>query len=256
MGATIGPDGSWYVGGKKLSHKDADALVEKSGVAADNAHQQWGTGGIIDRNRNFTGNLLKNLAPAAAFIPGVGPLAAAAIGAGAGALGRGVQHGTNFGDIAKQGAQSGAAAYGLDKVAGAASAGAKAGGILGGAKSAAGALPGALKPVPVGGGLEGILGAIPGLGGALGGVGDFLTGNNGLNALGIAQGLNAAQLGQKSGNYAELAGANADRRWSSQAPLREKGIAGMLKPQPIDLSGLEAQRRQGNPFAVPQPIGR
>ncbi len=108
---------------------------------------------------------------------------------------------------------------------------------------------------------------IPGLGGvsdalkgalspkALGGVGDFLTGNGGLNALGLAQGANAAYLGQKAGNFADLAAKQADDRWKAQGALRDKGIAGMLKPQPIDLSGLQAQRQVGNVFAKAIPLG-
>lgn len=88
----------------------------------------------------------------------------------------------------------------------------------------------------------------------LGDIGTFLTGNNGLNALGIAQGANAAALGQKSSNFGDLAAKGADARWNAQAPLRAKGIQGMLAPAPIDLSGLQAQRQVGNPFARPVPL--
>lgn len=247
IGATIGPDGWWYLNGKKLSHDEADRLVNAVGAGVE-GQEKWGTGGIIDRNRNFTGNLLRNVAPLAGLIPGVGGLAAAGIGAAAGAAGRGIQKGTNIGDILKQGVQSGGSAYGLDKLAGAASAGAKGGGLLGGAKSAAGAIPGVLKPVPVGG----LGGLIPGLSGGMGGVGDWLK-DFGLPAAGVA---NAAYLGQKSGNFADLAAKQADERWRAQGALRDKGIAGMLKPQPIDLSALEAQRQNGNPFALkPMPVG-
>lgn len=71
---------------------------------------RWGHGGIfgaasdaVERNRDSYGNLLKNVAPLAAFTPLGG------VGAGAvAALGQGIQHGSNLGDILKSGA-SGAA---------------------------------------------------------------------------------------------------------------------------------------------------
>lgn len=108
MGASIGPDGWWYKDGKRLDHNQADAMANTAGVAADNAHQQWGTGDIWDRNRNFVGNALKNVAPvAAALIPGIGALAAGAIGGLGSALGAGIKHGTNVGDIAKTGVENG-----------------------------------------------------------------------------------------------------------------------------------------------------
>jgi len=101
MGATIGSDGWWYKGGKKLSHDEADALAKSTGTAADNAHQQWGTGDIWDRNRNFVGNALKNVAPIAGILTGgVGGVLLGGLGAAAGA---GVRHGTNIGNIAKTG---------------------------------------------------------------------------------------------------------------------------------------------------------
>lgn len=59
-------------------------------------------------NRDQFGNALKNVAPAAGLIPGVGAGLGALLGGVGSALGRGVQHGANFGDILKQGA-SGAA---------------------------------------------------------------------------------------------------------------------------------------------------
>ena len=113
MGASIGPDGWWYKDGKRLDHNQADALANSAGVAADNAHQQWGTGDIWDRNRNFVGNALKNISPvAAALIPGIGALAAGAIGGLGSALGAGIKHGTNIRDIAKTGVENGLMAAG------------------------------------------------------------------------------------------------------------------------------------------------
>lgn len=105
MGATIGPDGWWYKGGQRLDHNQADAMANTAGVAADNAHQQWGTGDIWDRNRNFVGNALKNAAPIAGILTGgLGGVALGGLGA---ALGSGIHHGTNIGDIAKTGVENG-----------------------------------------------------------------------------------------------------------------------------------------------------
>jgi hypothetical protein len=66
----------------------------------------------VEHNRDFLGNALKNVSPLAFLIPGLGPMAAAGLGAAGSALGRGIQHGANIGDILKQGAQGGAEAYG------------------------------------------------------------------------------------------------------------------------------------------------
>jgi len=104
MGATIGGDGWWYKDGRKLSHKEADALANSTGTAVDNAHQQWGTGGLVDRNRNFVGNALKNVAPIAGVLTGgVGGVLLGGLGAAAGA---GIRKGTNIGNIAKTGVEN------------------------------------------------------------------------------------------------------------------------------------------------------
>lgn len=62
-------------------------------------------------NRNFLGNALKNVSPAAFLIPGVGPLAAAGLAGAGSALGRGIQKGANVGDILRQGVQGAGEAY-------------------------------------------------------------------------------------------------------------------------------------------------
>lgn len=63
-------------------------------------------------DRKQFGGAVSKLAPlAAAFIPGVGP--AALVGGLGSAIGRGIQPGANFGDIAKAGAIGGAASGGL-----------------------------------------------------------------------------------------------------------------------------------------------
>lgn len=87
------------------------------------------------------------------------------------------------------------------------------------------------------------------LGSVAGKAGDFLGGNSGLNALSIAQLANAAALGQKSSNFAEMAGKNVDEFWKQRAPLRVGGIAGMQAPPVADTSGLRQTSARGNPFA-------
>ncbi len=78
---------------------------------------------------------------------------------------------------------------------------------------------------------------------------DFLKGNNGLNALGTAQGVNAALLGQKSSQYAKDALGSVNSNWNANAPLRDAGRAGMLAPKPsVDTSFLPGIRK-ANVFA-------
>lgn len=101
MGAKIGDDGWWYKDGRKLSHNEADALANSTGKAVDNAHQQWGTGGFIDRNRDSVGNFLQNAAPIAGVLTGgLGGIALGGLGA---ALGAGARRGTNIGNIVRTG---------------------------------------------------------------------------------------------------------------------------------------------------------
>lgn len=233
IGATIGPDGWWTLNGKRLSPQEADRLVNAAGSGvgglSDEGHGagRGFLGETYDRNKSWIDPVA--IGTASAF---GGPLG--------GALASGGLKYANTHDLGKS-ALSAAGGYGAGKLAG---------GLLS-------KIPGAQAVTDK---LKGL--TIPGMGGVsdalksalspkgLGAAGDFLTGNNGLNALGLAQGANAAYLGQKAGNFADLAAKGADERWRSQAPLRQKGIAGLLTPQPIDVSGLEAQRRVGNPFAV------
>lgn len=74
-------------------------------------------------------------------------------------------------------------------------------------------------------------------------------------ALMAAQGVNAAQLGAKSTGYAEQAANTANDNWNANAPLRTQGRSGILNPTTPDLSSLTALRQQpGNPFARPVPV--
>jgi hypothetical protein len=89
-----------------------------------------------------------------------------------------------------------------------------------------------------------------GLPGIMSAAGQFLTGNNGLNALGTAQGINAALLQQKALQYAKDAEGTAMGNWKANDPLRTSGRAGMLNPKSsVDISALPGIRRAGNPFA-------
>lgn len=90
-------------------------------------------------------------------------------------------------------------------------------------------------------GLSGIEGFLKGHGGdALGSLGGFVTGNGGMNALGIAQGINAAGLQNKADNYAKQAVGGVQDSYNQRAPLRAAGVQSMLNPQTNDLSGLTA----------------
>jgi len=126
-------------------------------------------------------------------------------------------------------------------------------------QSVAQTIAGAAGPMGAAGGLGGI--KIPGftqgggqpvsVGGLAGQVGNFLTGNNGMNALGAAAAANAAYLGQKSSNYAQNALDTQQRLFDAKGGLRSAGIAGMQNPTTPALADLGAQRQVGNPFAKP-----
>lgn len=116
-------------------------------------------------------------------------------------------------------------------------------------------LPGGKVINAIGGPIVSSAGKALGLGGGSSAPGVAPVGG-GANPLLVAAGAaNAANLGQKSSNFADLAGKSADAAWNAKAPLREAGIAGMLHPQHADLSGLAGQRMAGNPFAKPIAIG-
>lgn len=88
-------------------------------------------------------------------------------------------------------------------------------------------------------GLEGFVNDL-GLGKAVSGLGNFVTGNGGMNALGIAQGINAAALQNQSSGYAKDALHGVQDSYNQRAPLRVAGIQGMLNPQTNDIGSLTA----------------
>ena len=103
----------------------------------------------------------------------------------------------------------------------------------------AGAIPDAAMGIHDSGGLSGLLGK----------AGDFITGNGGRNALGVAQGINAAMQQRKSGQLANEALAQARSSYAERAPLRAQGLQQLMNPQTQDLTPLRAVMSQGNPYA-------
>ena len=267
IGATIGGDGWWYKDGKRLKPADADALVNASGAGisglSDEGHGKPGgfriggdVGGLWERNKN---DIAKYGGVAANFIPGVGPLAAAGISAA-------LNYAAHKDPL--KAALAGATSYGAGNIG-------KAIGKIPGAQSVQDVLakiPGAGAIQKFGGAVKDLIpqGKLPGaqsvqdllaqaaggLGGAAQGAGQWLGGDGGMNALGLAQGVNAAALGQKSNNFADMAAKNVDELWKQKAPLRVAGIAGMLNPKTEDTSALQRISARGNPFSDrPQPMG-
>jgi hypothetical protein len=225
IGATIGPDGWWYKNGQRLSHDQADALVNAAGTGTS-GNAEWGKTGFLDRNP-----WLRTVAPI-----------------WAGASGAYTTH-----DLTKPG--GGMSALVHDPLEQAAA------GVLGGVagtaatRAATSALPRLAGSAPTNPAGTTPIGPAPkgGLPGILSGVGDFLTGNGGLNAglTGIA-----ALRGSQSTDYARGALQTAQDAYNAKAPLREEGIAGMLNPgaNTPDLSGLAAIRSAGNPFDRVGPV--
>lgn len=89
-----------------------------------------------------------------------------------------------------------------------------------------------------------------GLGGLVGKAGDFLKGNNGKNALGVLQGLNAAMQQKKANDLANSALRGAEGMYAERAPLRAAGMRGLLNPQAPDLAPLRSTIYTGNPYAM------
>lgn len=140
----------------------------------------------------------------------------------------------------------GAAAVGgaLSHVPGVSALGAALGGGAGEAATAS-AIPDSAFGLPAtagaaGGGGGGLLGTIEGLAGK---AGHYLAGNNGMNALGIAQGINTALQQKKANDYAKQALGSVEASYNQRAPLRSQGVAMMQ------------QAGVGNPYATGKPVG-
>jgi len=173
------------------------------------------------------GDIVGKAAPLAALIPGVGPLAAAGIGAGGRVLGRlndadpgrgGV--GGFLGEAAKGGAWGGLGGYGLDKLSGGVDG-------LAGLKGIGGKL-----------GLNSLLGGSGGFG-----LGDLIGGAAGAGS--IYAGTQAQGRAQALQNEANQFARGRDRQLS---PLRDFAVQGLTAAQPTrpDLSSTFADPT--NPF--------
>ncbi len=298
IGATVDPRTGWWIDqkdGHHIGQQEADQRTVAMGNAETYDRQRAGWGNqLFDRNRDATGNFLKNIAPLAAFIPGIGPFAAAALAGLGSAAGTALVPGTNFGDILKGGASGAAMGSGLNAASGAFGAAGQAGGGLGsqlgqglkagmagyqagpsnaikGVAGSAGGLPGvsaltnlgsSISNSPLGRGVSDLgsslgdlgKGIAGGIGNAVGSVGGAV-GLPGLNPVQLAGLVQAAQLSQKSGNFADQAAHIGDQAWQAGAPLRTAGSAGMLNPQAPDLSSLAAMSAKGQGIQAPQLPG-
>jgi hypothetical protein len=187
----------------------------------------------------FFKNVVRPLAPvAAAFIPGVGPLAAAALGAGIGSMGGGGLKGAVTGGLT--GGAAGLAAPALKagiSGAGAAYTGAGGGlagigaGVSGGLSAAGTALGGSLSGLPgmgtaAGTPLAGGIGATQGTGvaGALsgGGMGSLMAGGSGLGNL------TAPMLASNA--YGTIASNSAMRKAQREMQEQQRMAAGNFQP--------------------------
>lgn len=168
------------------------------------------------------------------------------------------------------------------KIAGNLATNAKLGLATAGAMGGLGGVSGLLSHIPGVSSLEGALGSIPGVGaiegalkgaggalshipglqsieqalggqngqsGLLGDLGSFLTGNGGKNALGVAQGVNAALLQKQASDYAKQAMGDVQSSYNERQPLRSAGIAGMLNPSVGANAAVAGLPQTGNPYA-------
>lgn len=243
IGARVDPkSGKWFslTDGHYIAPAEADQLLGRT-TAQGNADRAQGNGGgwldqLVSRNQDSVGNLIKNVAPLAAIIPGVGPI----LSAGLGAAGQAIIPGSNLGNDIKQGAVSGAEGLGAAALGGALGVPGLSTPSLGSAaNSVAKGVGAATAPSSGGSGMSGI----PGL--------STITNALGLgnNPLALAQAANEANLISQAQGYATNAANQAQANYNAKAPLRAAGISGMLNAQAPDLSGLTAIRGS-NPFAA------
>jgi hypothetical protein len=196
---------------------------------------------------------VKGIGTAALGLTGVGLPAAIGIGGGLGALGGALRPGGGLKGALTQGGQGALLGAGgsLAGTAGRAALGAVGGGAKGAAGTVAGKA-GGLIPHDADGSVN-WLGGGGLLGQAAGGIKDTLMGNGGLNALGIAQGLNAANLGKQSTDYANKAFDLQNNSYQERAPLRALGLQGLTQPKAPNMAGIAATTG-ANPFAK-RPLG-
>jgi hypothetical protein len=193
---------------------------------------------------NATGIHLGNIgAPIGAALGSVIPGVGTAIGAGLGGAIGGMGHGDGLKSSLLQGALSGGGAAALGGLAS----------KIPGVSSAESAITGKLGSIPGVQGASDFLKSHGGLGSLLGQAGDFLGGNGGKNALGLAQGANAALLQKKSNEYASNAMGSVQGSWDARAPLRTQGQAQMLNPGAGIAARIAAVPQGANPYAPQTP---
>jgi hypothetical protein len=221
-------------------------------------------------------NIGKSVAPVYhAAATGAGAIGGLALGGPLGAI-SGAQIGDKLGNIGDDALAGRSVPKNLGSNLGGAAIGAAGLGLSGGLGGALSKIPGAssvgsaISKIPgvsqVGsllgiGGSDG--GAIPdsafgtsggGLGTSLssllGTAGKFLTGNGGLNALGVAQGVSSVLDQKKANDYANKAANAAEQGYTERAPLRAKSLAALTTPTAPDVSRLLALANDpGNPYA-------
>lgn len=258
---------SWFSKAIGKVGAGAKKLVTDPGKWAENAGRS-------------VGGAVKAAAPVLNFVPGVGPLAAA----GLGALGS-VAAGGNMQDHLKTGAIAGGAGL-AGKALGAATHIPGVSNVLGAAKSIPGVSTiasgiGKVKDAADAIGSSGLgqaarvlnggraitpgnllEGGVKNVGNAVGGVGNAIQGATGgsggggiggINPLILAlaglQAANAASLGKQSNDYAKNAYGTINDSYASRAGLRDQAIKDLTTPETHDLSGLAAIRNQ-NPVAA------
>lgn len=200
------------------------------------------------------GDVARVAAPLASFIPGVGPIATAAIGAVGGALGslndRHASLGSVLGNVATGGVIGGVGGYGVDRLQGAVSG---AGGLSGLAQRAG------LRSMPSSAvaGAEPTIAGAPNrhgfnLGGVLGGVGRFIGKNPEVALMGLGA-LQNARTQTHAGDIRSQAVDLAREDMASRAPFRALALEQMKRLMTAPHTTANLPVDTGNPFAARVP---
>lgn len=207
-----------------------------------------GVGSVLGK----VGDVAKVAAPLASFIPGVGPLVAAGIGAGGGLLGKlndkHVTLGNTLGSAAGGAAIGGLGGYGVDQLQGLA--GANGGGFGGGLSGVGKLLGGTHAPGAVAGQAAGGSG---GIGGLLGGVLNTAKANPAL----VLGGLAALQGTRQAGQASDLRnqGVNlAMADYNSRLPFQQAALERLktLGTTPAGVGALAVPNDTSNPYNRPR----
>ncbi len=194
------------------------------------------------------GKAVRQASPFVSFIPGIGPVAAGALGS----LGS-LAEGRNMKGHLKAGAIGAISGLGIDKL----QATGKLGSVLSGGMGRV-PIPGKGLPMPDLSALDAMNGGAPGGGGGgriaslLGGIGKFLPKNGqggidlgmlaklGLGGLGAYQ---ASKAAGKADEYRKKGLASVEAEYAAGAGLRKMGMEGMMDPRMADVSGIFNQPR-------------